>query len=372
MNLLTPINLKESILGYLDTLNKENLFEYYPATKGLTEQGKNINLGFSCYALKCMHILDNTSLLTQNNKKEWGRYINNYQKKTQRFANFSYIDENYLSSYDTTDTGKLIKDNIKKIINLLEPNRHDTLDKKLVNSIRAESKHAISTLSEIGQSSENKYLEFPYEGSNLNNFLQSLNWSKPWASGAQFASLCVFAKTQLLDLQFKDTQKIFSDFTSTIANPETGAYYKGITPSNQELINGSMKIISGLDWIDHPIHFPEKLIDLSLSVNPETEGCDLVDIVYVLYKCSQQSTHRKKEIDLFFSDMYSKIFRHFKSDDGGFSYFTRKSQTYYYGVKITEGLNTADIHGTTLLLWALSMIFTFKEDDSIKLNIIKP
>ena len=80
----------------------------------------------------------------------------------------------------------------------------------------------------------------------------------------------------------------------------------------------------------------------------------------------------KKEIDLFFSDMYSKIFRHFKSDDGGFSYFTRKSQTYYYGVKITEGLNTADIHGTTLLLWALSMIFTFKEDDSIKLNIIKP
>ena len=51
-----------------------------------------------------------------------------------------------------------------------------------------------------------------------------------------------------------------------------------------EVINGAMKVITGLDWINHEIHYPEKLIDFCLNTKPQT-GCDLVDIVYVLYKC---------------------------------------------------------------------------------------
>mgnify|MGYP006144690521 CR=1 FL=1 len=372
MTILSPVNLKESILGYLETLNKENIFEYYPTKKGLTQKGEDINLGFSCYALKCFHILNNTSLLTEKNKKEWGSYLNNYQIKSARFPNYSYIDENYLSNYENIDTTKLLKESVKRSINLLKPNRFETLEQKLINSIRAETKQTISTLSEIGQSPKNKYLEFPQDETEIKYFLNTLNWNKPWASGAQFASLCVFTKTQLQDSKYQKTQAILAEFSSILANSVTGAYHLSYVPSNQELINGSMKIISGLDWIDIQIHFPEKLIDLCLSIKPETEGCDLVDIIYVLYKCSQQSPHRKKDIDRFFSEMHSKIFLNFNSDDGSFSYFTKKSQTHYYGVKITEGLNTADIHGTTLLLWALSMIYTFKEEDSIKLNIIKP
>ena len=45
-----------------------------------------------------------------------------------------------------------------------------------------------------------------------------------------------------------------------------------------------MKIITALDWIDHEIHYPEKLIDFVLAPSLQA-GCDLVDIVYVLYKC---------------------------------------------------------------------------------------
>ena len=372
MTILSPSSLKDSILEYLDTLKKENIFEYFPTKKGLTQQGQDINLGFSCYALKCFHILDNTSLLTEENKEAWGNYLNNYQIESVRFPNYSYVDKNYLLSYEMKDTTRLLKESLKKTINLLQPNKFETFQQKLVNSIRAETKQTISTLSEIRQLPKNKYLEFPQEDSEIKYFLNKLDWNKPWSSGAQFANLCVFAKTQLGDSEYEKTRVILSDFSANLANSETGAYYLNKIPSNQELINGSMKIISGLDWIDNPIHFPEKLIDLCLNIRPQTEGCDLVDIIYVLYKCSQQSNYRKKDIDHYFNEIHSKIFLNFNFDDGGFSYFTKKSQTHYYGVKISEGLDTADLHGTTLLLWALSMIYTFKEDDSIKLRIIKP
>ena len=63
---------------------------------------------------------------------------------------------------------------------------------------------------------------------------------------------------------------------------------------------------------------------------------------------------------------------HYHSEYGGFSYFKNKSQTHYYGVEISNGLNTPDIHGTTLLVWALAMIFKILGDDYPNWSIIKP
>ena len=60
------------------------------------------------------------------------------------------------------------------------------------------------------------------------------------------------------------------------------------------------------------------------------------------------------------------------ADDGGFSYFIGKSQTHYYGVEITKGLNSADIHSTTLCIWSLIMILDTLEMKNSKMNIIKP
>ena len=51
-------NFKEKYLIFLQSLAKENNFEYYPVTEGYTKDGLNINLGFSCFALKSFHILD--------------------------------------------------------------------------------------------------------------------------------------------------------------------------------------------------------------------------------------------------------------------------------------------------------------------------
>ena len=65
-----------------------------------------------------------------------------------------------------------------------------------------------------------------------------------------------------------------------------------------------------------------------------------------------------------------KIYENYFPDLGGFSYFKNKSQIHYYGVKISKGFDEPDIHGTLLLLWAISMISDFRNENTF--NILKP
>ena len=41
-----------------------------------------------------------------------------------------------------------------------------------------------------------------------------------------------------------------------------------------------MKIITGLDWMNKEIQYPEKLIDYCLKNKPSSEGCNVVDSMY--------------------------------------------------------------------------------------------
>ena len=117
-------------------------------------------------------------------------------------------------------------------------------------------------------------------------------WNKPWDAGAQFSSLSVYSETFNLNLD----QTLYSFITNKL-DRDTGSYFVGKPQHSRQIINGAMKVISGLDWLNKEIHLPNKLIDFCLDNKPEFEGCDLVDYVYVLFKCSSQSTYRKKEIN---------------------------------------------------------------------------
>ena len=57
-----------------------------------------------------------------------------------------------------------------------------------------------------------------------------------------------------------------------------------------------MKVISGLDWLEEKIHYPEKLIDFCINNKPKHEGCDVVDYIYVLTKCSKQTNYKKEAV----------------------------------------------------------------------------
>ena len=104
---------------------------------------------------------------------------------------------------------------------------------------------------------------------------------------------------------------------------------------------------------------------------PSLKNLDVLDVVYVLYKCSLVTEHRKTEIREYLTLILGVIQKHY-FDQGGFSYFKDSCQTHYYGVKIANKFKCPDLHGTILLIWAISMIDSFLKDGNSKFNILKP
>ena len=352
-------------LNFLENLNKNSSFTFYPALEGLTKEGESINLGFSCYALKTYFILDKLDIFEEKKINDWVNYINSFQ-----IQDGSYVDENYIHCFENLGFKDRAKDYGKKFFNFFGKEYLINND-IILNSIRAESKQAISTLAQLDKSNKIPFSNFPSNKYQINDYFNNLNWNKPWSSGAQVAALAVFIDTQINNKEKSfELFQILNENILKINNKETGAYYLDKKPANNEIINGAMKIITGLDWMNKEIQYPEKLIDYCLKNKPSSEGCNVVDSVYVLWKCNRQIKYRENDIKDFFDDMVDLIKLHYVSS-GGFTYYLNKSQIYYYGLRITKGLNTPDLHGTLLLIWTLSMINDFYDRD-IKWNVLKP
>ena len=364
-------NLDENILNFLDSLKTDD-YEYSPLNSGVTEEGRKIKLGFSCYALKIKYILNDNDINNDKYLKEAELYLNSYQRNNIQFPDNSYIDKNFLLFHKNPKINKVTKEAAKKMINLINKDRY--LDKNTVlrNYIRAETKQAISTLYQIGHTNKIKYTDFPHKKKEIEDFLDNQNWRYPWNAGAQFSTLCVFSKTQLEVKVFEEVKLNLETYINKISDKETGTYFQHKMPNSKESINGAMKVITGLDWLDMEIHYPDNLIDFCLESDIELEGCDIVDIVYVMYKCSQQTNYKRKEVITYLNNLVEIIKLNYLQKEGAFSYYFQSSQRYYYGLKISKGLKTADIHGSLLLLWALSMIFEITELETKNWNILKP
>ena len=278
--------------SFILELKKQNdTFNFFPALEGLTSAGKNLNLGFSCYALKIFFILGLWDKLDTDSKNSWKNYISNFQINKKNSSENLFIDTKYLNYYQRFSLNKLLKNKSKKILNLTGFGRYITDEEKLKNSLRAETKQAISTLNQINEKSKFEFFEFN-NTHDLERYLNSLDWSKPWGAGGQFSALCLFSKIN----NSKENINLLKNFSSELVDKHTGFYFKGEQPNSSETVNGAMKVVSGLDWIDEPVHYPEKLIDMCLKIRPKSEGCDLVDIVYVIYKASKSTNYKKKEI----------------------------------------------------------------------------
>ena len=364
--------LKSDLIEYIYSLkNEKSQFHFLPAADGLTNWGKKIRLGFSCFAIKCFYMLGEWDSLEDNKKSNWIDYINSFQIKNDKYIENSYVDEVFLDYYQSFDLQRDIKNLLKSGINIILPNRYESKNDRLAKTFVAESKQAIATLNQIGSVNKLPYYEFPQRDHDINNYLNRFNWNRPWNAGAQFASICVFSSTQLKNEDKKQSFSILENFINNKLNHDSGLYFTGQYPGSVESINGAMKVLTGLEWINVNIHFPKKIIDYCLENKPNSEGCDLVDIIYVLYRCSSETDYRKKDISNYFDELERKIMNHYRPEEGGFSYFLNKSQTHYYNLPISKGENFADLHGTTLLLWAITLINNFRESEEKIFNIIK-
>ena len=84
---------------FLNTLKKENNFEFFPSVSGLTNSGGQLNLGFSTYALKILYMTKKLEIDYENRIDKWAKYLNTYQKENKNFPKNSFIDEALLKYY---------------------------------------------------------------------------------------------------------------------------------------------------------------------------------------------------------------------------------------------------------------------------------
>jgi hypothetical protein len=355
--------------------------KFIPCVKGVTKIGKEASLGFSCLALKLYYILGLWEKTEKSQKNNWVDYINNFQRPSiglggQVFDN-AFIDPVLIyNAYDYFHYPRqflyhgsiLIKD-IKSLGSSKYFRQNLTNPIKVIN---AETKQAISTLMEIGAISNAPFMSFPQTREQLTSELTMLNWREPWAAGGQAAAFALFTATQPLETLSKNILiETFNTFFESIIDSESGTYFQGDTPGYGQAVNGAMKVLTALDWLQIPIHSPLQLIDTCLSQLPSPEGCHLVDTVYVLYRCHLCTDYRKTEVAAYLRTIMNMIKSHYNSD-GGFSYYINRSQTNYYNIRISRGLPESDLHGTLLLTWAIAMILEIIEENQFSWRVLKP
>lgn len=362
-------NIENSSKEFIFSLKKENDYRFNPAKRNLTYYGNNLELGFSCFALKIYYILGLWDKLENKEKASWLDYINSFQVESKKFPNNSYIDKILLENYTGSKYKNFLTDNVKTLLNIFPQFEFEKNKTKMIKAINADTKQAISTIYQVDNENDSKVENTFTESQSVADYLDKFDWTKPWNAGAQFSSLCVYSTTQHFDIK-----KELNTFINKKVDQKTGSYFSETPKSTREIINGAMKVISGLDWIDEPIHYPEQLINFCINNKPVLEGCDVVDYVYVLFKCSQQTNYKKNEVNQILLQQLLHIQELYQGDDGGFSYFTKSSQTHYYGAEIIHKTYQADIHGTLLCLWAITMILKNIELDKLdfKWNLIKP
>lgn len=370
-------HLPEQIAGFLESVHVAGQSgRYRPAAAGLTPQGEQIALGYSCYAHKVAYMLGLWDTLPEAERAAWNAFLCSFQVegrpyRTQADHN-AFIDPVVAGYLRAAMPRQPWRERLRRAI--VQRGRATGFDRVLVS----ETKQAIATLAQVGAAPDRSFLGFPRSPQAIRRYLDDLNWAQPWEAGAHAAILAVFIDTQgpqlLLPGEVNRLETVVKGYLDSVTDAGSGAYFRGKPPDHGTLVNGAMKVLTALDWLGEPVHYPARLIDTTLAQRPRAEGCHLVDAVYVLYRCAQQTDHRRAEVQAYCRHVLDMIAAHFVAAEGGFSYSVGASQTIYYGVPITDGRPMADLHGTILLTWALAMIFALlnEQPDAQMWRVIRP
>ena len=351
-------------MGFLDILSVPGKpGRYRPLAGGMTPEGETAALGFSCFALKIVYSLDRWEGLSEGHRSVWIDFIRSFQK----VADGTFVDPVVIGTLEA----------------LRPPFRRRLLDRVMGRpqpswareTLLAETKQAVATLAQVGEQPTYPVHIPALSPAAIGAHLGGLDWNRPWAAGGQAAALIVPIVTLAEDIvgapRAQELRQVCSDFLGSVLDEKSGAYFLGEKPLHGELINGAMKVLTALDWLDVPPHRPEKLIDSCLAEPPSPEGCHLVDALYVLHRCARYTGYKSGDIARQAEKILRMIQRH-EAPGGGFSYYVGAAQKNYYGVPISDGRDAADIHGTCLLTWAVAMAVELLGGDPLGWQVIRP
>ena len=227
--------------------------------------------------------------------------------------------------------------------------------------IRAESRQSfavlrtnLTTFDNIKPFSINSFIDYK-------TFTKNLNWSNPWSAVSHFSHLLFFLKTH--HLLFNDVNVnynlIISDAIKFVNDEfllSDGSWGNNKNICNIQKVNVAMKMMTALDSVGKvSIPNPNGLIDLCLGSISSSHACDNFNIICVLYHCSKITNYRLDEIQSFVLRKMNDYSKYYCLDSCGFSFYHNKSQDKLYGTRISLGLNEADIHGTLMFTWGISL-----------------
>jgi hypothetical protein len=292
-------------------------------------------LGASCLTLKIAYQIGIWSQLTRKVRHGWIEHIRQFQRKSTGF----FEDPTLLKVADR-NAGPL------------------WFKKKDMAVRRAETRQASAAL--LGVCSHPLYpvWKIPDTPRKVANYLSRLPWAKrPWHSGSHASHLAFFLKLNA-DLsnqqeRYQELMPVILNYLDALQDPGTGSWSRASVPIHEQ-INTAMKILTIYRLLGDSFRWPERLIDLCLSERNDRDACNSVDVLFVLYESSQWTSYRGNEIMMFAEHMLDRIRRHFKLD-GAFSFYPDRTNTTYYGVPVSKGFAESDVHGTHLLVWAITL-----------------
>lgn len=254
-----------------------------------------------------------------------------------------------------------------------------SLNRRLFNSVRhlnfqnifgqqtilAETRQAMSVLYLHNEKPIYSYRGVPKNKIEIESYLPSLDWRHPWDAGSHFSHLLFFIF--LSDFPQKNDLIDFAvNWINSTLEHKDGFWYKG-APDITEKINGAMKILTGLKMVNRLDGInAERLIDGALGSINDRQACDHFNLIYILKCCLdvKGADYRIDEIRKFVQDRLELYKAYYYPEIGGFSFNLHQANKYYYGAKITRGLDEPDIHGTVMFLWGLSLIVKILNIDS--------
>lgn len=355
-------HLEEQIPVFLRSLRLgDRPGRYLPCARGATPLGREMGLGFSCFALRTLHMMDHVERLCIDEREAWFDFIKDYQRQD---GTAGFEDPPQLAFLHAPGTFG------EKLARWMgRGSRRPRANEILL----AETKQAIATLADVGTQPTRIFRGFASDPGRVQQWMESLNWSRPWGAGGQAAGLVVFLVTQGPHFMAPDALEacleVCRHFYADIADSRTGGYFRGSCPDHGELMNGAMKVLMALDWLKVPPHYPVQLTGTCIAKLPSSKGCHLVDAVYVLERCLDGDPAERAIAE--YCGRVIDLIRTHAHTNGGFSFFVRRAQTQYYGCPISKGLDEPDVQGTCLLVWALALIWRILDPENARWKLIR-
>lgn len=317
---------------------------YRLCTSGdLLAPGPKAGLGFSCYAAKVMVQCRLWEHLQEEHRTGWVRHIQNFQlgPEPPGYGQFCdpWVESHGRFCYNFT---------------CLRGRRWGDLFRVNWQNRWAETRQAVATLKVLGAQPRYPIGGFPTEPESISQFIQKLDWRQPWGAGAQVGHLLFFMKHgEVPEAQRTQCLETVLDGLAKIESSETGFWHQGKVP-NQEIINGAMKVLSGLKWWGIGVRQAESLARIAVADVVGTCDCAVTNRLFVLHCLKDQLESLPTAVEPLFCTSLEFIHR-FLQPDGGLSSSPTGSLSRYYYAKVSQGLPLGDLHGLCLLTWAIAL-----------------